>query len=834
MRWPRKRERRAEKDPAVTAVPREIEGLVQAMSVIMGDATEPLVQAMRLVSQGQSLFAAERYAEGLDPLEKALGLLRGTVHTAARSTEATALTEIGRVHRKLGHFQDALSHYREALALYRELGDRRGEGIVLTNAGVVHDEIEELQDAKAMFEQAIACFDAIGDEGLRDVARTNLTRLKEEEKDPLRPWRIVEWSVRLFERGAWVEAIAACEQARSLFHDEHDRTGEAGALGNLGVFYQSTGRYREALESYAAALSGYRDLKDRMGEARMLTSLGALYMDLGRTEEAAESLEAALRIPRARFDPGDALIEVGALSNLGTIYMNESRFQEALPLYGKALGIARELDDEAVPYAPTVRKTMRLRQNVASLLGNLGSAHHALGHLDQALDHLEKSLEISREVGERAGEAQAESQLGAFHQSQRHPEEASEHYGKARLLFRQVGDRHGELVALNNLAVLHLGEGRTDEADRHFAEAVRVAESLRGELPGGQLREGYLATLGSLFPTYAALLVYKGEPERALEVAEQGRARAFLDLLAENRTEIQEGVDPRLREAEQNLQSRLSALHKRLIETRSEGRDGTELEEEIRALELRLYTVEAQIRRDNPHYAALVLPTVWTLTRNPGRTPRRGHSSARLPPRRLRQLPVLRVAGRLQGLRAATPFGDRDLGPGAAGGRPRQTAALPARARALSAPDCTSGRADPRQGPAHLPRRPAPRPALLPAADRAPGRGRKARTAGRGGTARIRLPSPPLPHPPARDRLRPVGHRGGHGAHRDGENALRRRARRVRRAPEPGRTRAAPHPDRASHDQAGLRRGLDARLPVLTERGRTSPGSPGEAAAELR
>ena len=40
---------------------------------MLGFATEPLGQAMSLVSEGQSLYAAERYAEALDPLEKALG-----------------------------------------------------------------------------------------------------------------------------------------------------------------------------------------------------------------------------------------------------------------------------------------------------------------------------------------------------------------------------------------------------------------------------------------------------------------------------------------------------------------------------------------------------------------------------------------------------------------------------------------------------------------------------------------------------------------------------------------------------------------------------------------
>ena len=651
-----------------------------------------------------------------------------------------------------------------------------------------------------MFDQAIACFDAIGDERLRDVARTNLNRLEEEEKDSTRLFRVVEWSARLFERGAWAEAIAACEQARSLFHDMHNQIGEAGALNNLGVFYQSTGRYREALESYAAALSAWRELKERMSEARTLTSLGALYMDLGRTDEAAESLEAALRIPRARFDPGDAMNEVTALTNLGTIYMNERRFQEALPLYDKALGIARELDDEAAADAPTVRKTMRLRQHVAGLLGNLGSAHQALGHLDQALDHLERSLETWREAGDRAGEAQAENNLGYYHHSQQHPEEALEHLAKARALFRQNGHRHGEYVALNNLAVLHLGEGRTDEADRHFAEAIRVAESLRGELPGGQLREGYLATLGSLFPTYAALLVLKGEPERALEVAEQGRARAFLDLLAENRTEIRQGVDPRLREAEQNLQSQLATVHRRLVETRSEGRDGTELEEEIRAPSSGT-TPSRHRSAGTSCYAALVLPTVWTLRRIQEElldedtalldyliadfgsflfcVLRDDFKVFELPPRAEIETWVQELRAAVLGRLPRYPHGHELFRHLIA-----PAAELIRGKHLLICPD----------GPLHD----LPFSLLL---TEPPGRGREARTADRGGTARLRLPSPPLSHPPACDRLRPVGHRGGYGAHRDGENALRRRTRRVRCPPEPRRTQDPPHPYQAPRDQ---------------------------------
>lgn len=578
--------------------------------------TPSIEYALQLLSRGQQLYASERPEKALEPLTAALGSFR---KTHQRHYEATTLTELGRVYAKQARYEEAVSHYRAALKLFEERHDKRGQGIVLTNLGVVRDEIEEIEEARAMFERALECFRAVGDEQQASALERNLKALDEEEADPARPYEIAAWSARLFDRGAFGEAIRAGERACSIFREKGDRVGEAGALGNLGVFNQRLGRFQEALGRYEEALTIYRDTGDRKGEARTLSSLGSLYDSVGQPEEARNRLEEALAIPRERFDPGDAMNAASVLTNLGTNQMEAGRFKEALRSYEKAHTILRELDNEAAASGSHMRESMGLQQRVADTLQNLGSAYRDLDRPKEALRRCEEALAIRRELGDKGGEGETLSTIGWILRSLGQVDEALEHYEKARALLHEVGNRQGEYTALSNLGALYRTLSRRREAIECFESAIQVVEGVRGELMSEELRRSYFATTGDLYATYASLLVELGEDERALHAAERGRARAFLDLLAEAHAEIREGVDPEQGREEQRLLSELSELRQRLTEFRSRPeaeRDSnliSQLERRGQGLELRLHTLEAQIRRQNPRYAALTQPTAWTV-----------------------------------------------------------------------------------------------------------------------------------------------------------------------------------------------------------------------------
>jgi CHAT domain-containing protein len=95
-----------------------------------------------------------------------------------------------------------------------------------------------------------------------------------------------------------------------------------------------------------------------------------------------------------------------------------------------------------------------------------------------------------------------------------------------------------------------------------------------------------------------------GFDRAALEASEAGRARTLLETLAEAKTRIREGVDPKLLERERALQIQLEALATRQVKSTTAGN----FESEIERVTAEYRDVQGQIRARSPQYAALVQP----------------------------------------------------------------------------------------------------------------------------------------------------------------------------------------------------------------------------------
>ena len=74
---------------------------------------------------------------------------------------------------------------------------------------------------------------------------------------------------------------------------------------------------------------------------------------------------------------------------MGVAYRNLGQYQQAIDLLEQSLDITREIGDRAIE---------------RRALGNLGNAYLNLGQYQRAIDLFEKSLVISREIGNRADE----------------------------------------------------------------------------------------------------------------------------------------------------------------------------------------------------------------------------------------------------------------------------------------------------------------------------------------------------------------------------------------------------------------------------------------------
>jgi CHAT domain-containing protein len=98
-----------------------------------------------------------------------------------------------------------------------------------------------------------------------------------------------------------------------------------------------------------------------------------------------------------------------------------------------------------------------------------------------------------------------------------------------------------------------------------------------------------------------------GYDAAALEASERARARSLLELLTEAGVDIRQGVDPRLTARERDLSRQLAAKAQRLTQ-RNTPEQLAALKKEIDQLEVEYERVQGDIRKNSPHYAALVQP----------------------------------------------------------------------------------------------------------------------------------------------------------------------------------------------------------------------------------
>ncbi|MFN5261551.1 MAG: tetratricopeptide repeat protein, partial [Pseudanabaena sp.] len=118
-------------------------------------------------------------------------------------------------------------------------------------------------------------------------------------------------------------ALQSYQQALNIYREIKFRQGELGALGGIGIAYDSLGKYDKAIEFQLQTLAIAREIKDHLGEGNALGNLGLAYNYLGKYDKAIEYQLQSLAIAR---EIKDRFGEGKALGNLGSAYINLGKY----------------------------------------------------------------------------------------------------------------------------------------------------------------------------------------------------------------------------------------------------------------------------------------------------------------------------------------------------------------------------------------------------------------------------------------------------------------------------------------------------------------------------
>jgi CHAT domain-containing protein/tetratricopeptide (TPR) repeat protein len=310
------------------------------------------------------------------------------------------------------------------------------------------------------------------------------------------------------------KAIACYQQNLELARLSRDDAREGYALNNLGATYYAIGDYEKAISYQQQRLAQAESRVDLLGKGQAFIGLGAAYGAIGNYKKAIEYYEQSLEVAHSLKSLD---LEASILRNLGLVYYAKKEYTRAGEYQEQSLAIAKQQRD---------------RRGEALALSNLGLVHYSLTNYAQAIEEQKQSLAIALELRDRFVQGRALENLGIAYYAVKNYSQAIESYQQSLAIARELSDRHAQGRALSNLGDVFYKAKQPAEAIKAFFSAIEIWESLRSNLKNNDLNLiSIFETQETSYSTLQEVLANQNQPKEALEIAERGRAQAFVRLL---------------------------------------------------------------------------------------------------------------------------------------------------------------------------------------------------------------------------------------------------------------------------------------------------------------
>jgi len=397
--------------------------------------------------------------------------------------------------------------------------------------------------------------------------------------------------------GRMPEALEMLEKVTALAKEVDNRKALSRALNRIAAVLGELGRFEQCLSYLYQAMDVAREQRDQSMQHLILINIGELYIRVGDPDKAEVPLLESLRIAHElkSNEPGD----------------NPSKKATELSL--KFLGemeAAREHYKPALAYLQQVRMSRpESEQAIIGLLDTMAAIYQRIGEPQKAMELLAEARDRAKETGS----VSYSITLADLGESQESLGQLNEALASEDLALAEVGKSGGnadyEWQIERHIGHIERGLGRDEEALTHYRDSIHAIELLRASAlntePG---RAGFTSRSQAVYAEMADLLVDLHRPNEALEIAEHGRARAFLDVLAQSRVGVADELTPDQRKQEAAILARVSSAQRKLWDQNASSDEKKKNDAELTAAESDLEKLHVQIRETNPHYADLQYP----------------------------------------------------------------------------------------------------------------------------------------------------------------------------------------------------------------------------------
>lgn len=328
--------------------------------------------------------------------------------------------------------------------------------------------------------------------------------------------------------GQFQAALSAFEQALAIYQRNQNLHRQGDTLNRLADMHLKLGQYSQALLKTQQALQLQRRIEDAPGVGVSLTSLASVYTRLGQYAKAQQQVESA--IANLQSQNPFRLDGAGPYQHAeeeGRLYHRLARLQIQ---QGNATAALSSLAEATTRYQNLPPGYERRTLGIHLITEAKGVAHLRQGNAAAALTALNTARTIAAEH-KLSGLGSTLHYLGEFYFEQGEMQQATAYFRQALKHARNSSDQDGMGLALHHLGLIELQNQEYPQASATLRQAIAVWEALRPGLEDDQ-KVALFETQAETYQQLQVALIAQGKPERALEVAERGRARAFLELLA--------------------------------------------------------------------------------------------------------------------------------------------------------------------------------------------------------------------------------------------------------------------------------------------------------------
>lgn len=417
-------------------------------------------------------------------------------------------------------------------------------------------------------------------------------------------------------------ALAPLSEALKSCKSDGDMNGIGVTSDALGDLYLEEGQYEVALGYFRSARQAFVTNKETLNASLMISKIGETYLLLDNIAEAKASFAqfGSQSAPPSSTDT----VQHKTFFAYSRNKLGEGRADYLLGQHGAAESDFKELLSAAS--SPTARdqEATRFRVAAATSLGDVlfrkGDLAAARLRYNEAVQLARRDRRIDLEWAAKAGLGKTLWALSQHAQTTRLRTDAGP-------IDRRTA--HASVQTQESAAKLQA------DAQNAYRDALEDIETIvEGSIRGHEARTTFLATTREVFEEAAALnaemslAAKKGDPTAAsgsslrftaegFRIAEQGRARSLLDVLADGHAVISAGVPPDLIKRRSDNLAKQQLIGTQLTGVSLAGETPkqtlTELQAELERLAVEFESLENQIKAASPRFDSLVHTRSLTL-----------------------------------------------------------------------------------------------------------------------------------------------------------------------------------------------------------------------------